>query len=922
LESIIALAILVALALPIISIIALILGMSASSRLEAIEQRLAMLETAAAGRAAARPATSTVPEVGPAPAAGPQTDGIATSAEPPPPVSTGALPGAEPPTAEGAPLAPPPQPPAPPAAISLPPAAGPGLEELFGTRWAVWIGGLALALGGILMVRYAIDQGYIGPGVRIALGALLAAALIGAGEWMRRQENMTGVAGLPSAHIPSILTAAGTTVAYATVFAAFALYCFIGPAAAFILLSVVALATLGAALLHGPALAALGLVGAEVSPLLTVTKTPDLWALYVYIAVVTAAAFTLARLRLWRWLAVTALVFSASWSFPGFGDALTGNVGPAGFHAVTGFALAALLIVAGLFWGPEAEPDRVDALSSAAAAVYLIIAALTVFYSGHALGALATFALIAAATVAVAWRSSAAAAALPVGALMAALVVLAWTVKPELEHLVMPAPGPDPSTSDLVLHYVTGAYFAALFGVAGYLAQGRYGSAAIPLIWAAVAVLTPVAILITLYYQIHGLERSLPFAAAAVGLAAWFTVASEKLQNWRLQNRRLTRSERDLQAIPAGVPAAAALNAAGAAAALALALTFALNKGWLTVGLALMAPGIAFVANRRPLPLLRWIAAVIAALVVVRIAHEPRIVGDDLGATPFFNWLLWGYGVPALSFWTAGHLLRRRADDTPPRMLDAAAILFSVLFVVLEIRHYMTGGDIYAEHGGLAEAALQLCALAAAAIGLEWLRQRTGNIVHNAGALIVAALAFCLVVGVLLGPDNPRISGLPVGGPVLNLVLLGYGLPAVLAATLAVIARHTRPMPYRMVAAGAAVTLALTYVTLQIMRIYHGEALTGAISDAESYTFSAAWLALGVALLFIALPLDSKPTRLASAAVVTITTAKVFLFDLANLAGFWRALSFIGLGLVLVGIGYLYQRVLFPAQRTAEPQAS
>ena len=55
--------------------------------------------------------------------------------------------------------------------------------------------------------------------------------------------------------------------------------------------------------------------------------------------------------------------------------------------------------------------------------------------------------------------------------------------------------------------------------------------------------------------------------------------------------------------------------------------------------------------------------------------------------------------------------------------------------------------------------------------------------------------------------------------------------------------------------------------------------------------------------------------RLASAAVVTLTVAKVFLLDMADLAGIWRALSFIGLGLVLVGIGYLYQRVLFPRTR-------
>jgi uncharacterized membrane protein len=650
-----------------------------------------------------------------------------------------------------------------------------------------------------------------------------------------------------------------------------------------------------------------------VSPLLAATETPNLWALYVYLAVVTAAAFALARLRLWRWLAVTALVCGAVWALPGISAAFDGDIGPAGFHAIAGFCLAALLIVAGLFWGPEAPPDRVDALSSAAVAIYAVIAALTVLYGGHDPGALAVFAVLAAATVAAAWRSGAAAAALPAVAVLAALVVVTWTVRMETVHLVVPGPGPDPSLSDLMLHYVTGAYFAALFGIAGYGAQGRYGTAAIPLIWAAVAVLTPIAILITLYYQIHGLERSLPFAAAAVGLAAWFAVASERLQNWRP-----AQSEPDLQVLPAGIPAAAALNAAGSVAALALALTFALDKGWLTVSLALMAPGIAFVANRRPLPLLRWIAAAMAALVVVRIGHEPRIVGDDLGTTPFFNWLLWGYGVPALAFWGAGFMLRRRADDTPSRMLDAAAILFSVLFLFLEIRHYMTGGDIYAHHGGLAETALQLCALIAAAIGLERLRQRSGNVIHDAGALIVAALAL-LLISPLLSHDNPRITDEPVGGPFLNLILLGYGLPAVLAVTLALVARGGRGMAYRMVAAGAAVLLSLYYLTLEVMRLYHGEVLTGAVSDAESYTFSAVWLAFGVALLFIALLLDSKPTRLASVAVVTIATAKVFIIDLAALAGFWRALSFIGLGAVLVGIGYLYQRVLFPAQRPAAP---
>jgi uncharacterized membrane protein len=173
-----------------------------------------------------------------------------------------------------------------------------GFEERVGTRWVVWIGGAALALGGIFLVRYSIEQGLIGPGVRVMLGALLALILVAAGERTRRAENLSGLPGLPTAHIPSILTAAGTTVAYATVYAAYALDGFLPPAAAFVLLGAVALLTLAAALLHGPALAGLGVVGAYVAPLLVASNQPDFWSLYIYIAVVTAAALALARLRM------------------------------------------------------------------------------------------------------------------------------------------------------------------------------------------------------------------------------------------------------------------------------------------------------------------------------------------------------------------------------------------------------------------------------------------------------------------------------------------------------------------------------------------------------------------------------------------------------------------------------------------------
>ena len=883
LESLIGVAILLALAFPILAIAALVVALNARS--DAHELRLRILKLEAGAPEGATPAAALAPP--------------ATPARTPPPMP-------EPPPIEAAVSGSSPLPPPLPIPASPPPARPlTTLEERFGTQWVVWIGGLALALGGIFLVRYAVEQDLLGPGVRIVLGFVFAAILIGAGEWTRRGEIATGIAALPTRHIPSILTAAGTIAAYATVYAAYGLYDFLAPGAAFVLLGLVALATLFVALLHGPALAGLGLAGAFVTPLLVSTNEPSYWALYAYLAVVTAAAFALARMRLWRWLAITAVALGALWTLPGIDYPHVTALGAHLFHVVAGFALAAAMIVSGLFYGPEAEPGKIDEVSSGSIAAYALAATFIVCGSLHDPAALTVFTVLAIATVAICWRTEAALYALPAAGLFSVIVMLHWLAPRVFEDLVLPSGVtagaiPEPSTGT-ESHLALGAALALLFGVSGFAAQPRAKNA---LIWSGTSVVAPIAILVALYARISGYDRSIPFAGLALLLAALYGCAADLL------------SKREPQPGSAG---STAVYAAGAVSSLALALTFALEKGWLTVALALMAPGLAWISKRRPLPALRWLAAATAAVVVLRIGYEPRIVGRDVGTAPIFNWLLYGYGVPAASFWYAATLMRRRGDDVPVRITDAAAILFTVLLVFLQIRHFINGGDVYAPSAGLTEIALQVCAGLAMTIGLERLRLRSRSIVHDLGALILAALTLAGIVFGLLFAENPLLHTAEVGGPFVNLILLGYGIPALLAATLALIVREHRPLPYRYIAAATAVALSLLYLTIEVRRLYIGPIITPRVptGDAEQYTYSAVWLAFGVALLMAGFFLRSQPARLASAAVIAITIGKVFLFDMAGLTGIFRALSFIGLGAVLVGIGWLYQRVLFPAQRQA-----
>ncbi len=160
-----------------------------------------------------------------------------------------------------------------PARASRPPRpARPTIETALGTRWAVWVGGLALALGGIFLVRYSIEAGIFGPELRLILAAILGVALVAAGEFIRRTGFQMPVEGVANAYVPGILTAAGAFTLFGTVYAAHGIYGFIGPSTAFTLLGLIGIATIAASLVHGQALAGVGIVGSYVTPVLVSSR--------------------------------------------------------------------------------------------------------------------------------------------------------------------------------------------------------------------------------------------------------------------------------------------------------------------------------------------------------------------------------------------------------------------------------------------------------------------------------------------------------------------------------------------------------------------------------------------------------------------------------------------------------------------------
>jgi len=82
----------------------------------------------------------------------------------------------------------------------------------------------------------------------------------------------------------------------------------------------------------------------------------------------------------------------------------------------------------------------------------------------------------------------------------------------------------------------------------------------------------------------------------------------------------------------------------------------------------------------------------------------------------------------------------------------------------------------------------------------------------------------------------------------------------------------------------------------------------GATTRARDFAYSALWMIYGAVALVIGFWKRLAFLRWQALALIAITIGKVFLYDLSNLSGALRVLSFIGLGVLLMAISFMYQK--------------
>ncbi len=775
------------------------------------------------------------------------------------------------------------------------------LESLVGGRWSILLGGITLAFGVVFLVRHSIEAGYLGPGQRVLIGAFFSLLLLAAGEWLRRSDKDFALPVYAKADVPGILTGAGAFGIFATIYSAYALYGFIGPALAFVALTLAGIATMLLSALHGPKLAAIGVLGAYATPMLVSSSNPDTIPLAIHVLIVTAVVLALAHIREWRWLAVCGFVFSTLWVILA-ASALT-NEGIAGLIMLVG--LAALFGILFYLREDPALRDQKPEITAILAYGLLTLAFFVQLAVNSELpaipAALGTALIILGLAI---FRTSIAPLALA-SVVISVLAILenklGFTIADgliqtsDLQNNVVPR-----DTAGFIQNALIIALPPALLALWGTRRIAMDAPRASGWLASAASALSFFG-LVAAYLRIAPFETQILMGAISLGIAALLSVVTEFFIKMKPEDK--------------SHPAPAAF-AVGAIACAAFAISISLEKGWFPLAFSLTALGITVVYRARPVSTLPWLS--VTAMVITGLAIFANMPGEmpKVSSTLIFNELILLLAVPSIALLAAGEVLHRSPDkqaSLPSPLLTAAGLALAGLFVGFEITHFVNGGNLTTAKQSLPETAGHAIAALAFAIGLQKLAGRSKNPLFDKASLVAGAVSVLLSGFGLLLAFNPAFNKENLGdGMIFNLLLPAYLITGILAAIVALLSRNKRPRWYTLMYAALSGLLMFTYFSLTLRKGFQGMTvdLNQPTSDLEFWLYSPLWLLLGGILLAIGLRLRSQPIRAASGLLIALTIFKVFMMDMAALEGILRALSFIGLGISLIVIGRFYQRIL------------
>ena len=772
-------------------------------------------------------------------------------------------------------------------------------------HWMIWLGGICVGLAGVFMVGYSIEQGILGPMARIVLSLLAGLALHGLAEYLHRSQGQNTVF--------ASLAGGASIILYSALFATFRLFPDVPPLLVFAGMALTSFATMALALRQGPVLAALGMLGGYLVPLLINTGSGEIGLALVYSTLLTFFSLWLISYVGRRWLWIGVIAGSLLWWLVSLAASPTEGV-----RSVYLLAIAYLFLAVPRFdwtlkqldwpedhqstikdlwqWlknlkDAEFRRSQLNKLRQSTAwfqgillLCVILAQAWSLLIEGVDDASPVSLLLLPALLILVAARRPLF-TLLPVIALVTTLAAALLPQLTEVDDQVVLNAVTDSIQYGLIVRFIL---LSLLFSGTGiWLIRQRYP---LPAYWAALGALTPVTLLASAYYALNSFTDEWVWGSVAVAVS----IAYLLLMRWAVNRNQPYYSD----AFKVAITASAHLS-------LALLAVIWLADATLTVALAAQLVSLSWLQRRYQLTYMPWVIRVVLSVVVLRLTLNPWLLTYSNDS----HWSLWTYGgstlFAALAAWLVQSDIKMRA------WLQGATAHLLILTIAAELRYWLYDGDIFISEYSFLEASLNTLIWGGAA-AIYLYRARTGQHLTRlyevlAGVHLTAAIVnyavFVLLAGNPLWNDATDIST----NPIFNLLLLSYGVPTLVGLAL------WRLLPVRfarfaILFAGANLLL---FVSMEVRHLWQaGEIhLYRDTSSGELYTYSVVWLLMASAALLIGSWRQQLSLYKAGMGLLLVVVAKLFLVDMSDLTGLWRVASFMGLGLALLALAWLHQRL-------------
>ncbi|WP_333607905.1 DUF2339 domain-containing protein [Arsukibacterium sp.] len=762
------------------------------------------------------------------------------------------------------------------------------LEQQLMQHGMVWLGAVALSLGGIFLVRHSLEAGWFSPELRIFSGVVMALLLLGASEWLHTKRLLSQNL---KHYVPAALASAGFITLYASLLMAQQFYQLLSPGLTFVLLALVALAASWFSLRQGPILAVIGIVGAYAVPILVSSEQPQLGALLIYIAVISLSSVLVERRVQVPWLWYLPMAAHSLWLLLSFSLLNAENVWqwwllllasmallvwlPRLGYRYSGIQLAAVPLAQ---WWP---PLRQHGLGL----VFLLLALACLWQFNLLSGFMAVVALIA-----LLYLMALTDGRSELWLWCAGLVALCWVGLNPLQLGVEPLLSwSSGSLMQIQLLFV----LLCLPVVVRLVLPGRWH-------WSAALAVLPIVLLGSSYHlatsevQLQLQPGWMAYAASLVVLQAWLS----------------TRREHQ---------AAAFIHSAGANFALTYCFTLYLSAAGLTLAIAAQLVLLALLSRQRQVMLAPWVIKLLVTVLLVRLTSAPLLGSYEGISLLGMHWSLLVYPLVL-----AGMLLARQLwrDTELQPWLEGAILHVLALFITVQTQYWFNQQQLQFSQLDFGSMLLHSVNWLLLAWVYLWRAERAGKL-----ATLYQLAALLLVIGAaywhlqLNTTFNPYFSVQPLGSwPLFNALALLWALPALLILA---ISRLPPARPQQRWLHALALVYGLLYISSSIRHFWQDNTVLLFLptSNAEFYSYSIVYLLLALVSILLAHWRGWPLVRKGGFLLLAVVVLKVFLVDLNELTGLLRAASFIGLGLCLLLLGAWFQYLQRQQQDKAVSQA-